>query len=455
MLRQRSQHDRGGRAGARPLRAGGGARPGLRGGAVAGATARAGLPHSPATSPSSPSCCSSGSPPPRRSGSTRAGPGRVEATEALGVAGCSRWWSWAPRWRRRSGSARAWGAPCSASTRPSPSSSSWAGGGPCGRRPGCSRPERGAALRRGRPGPVRRGRWWRASPATRSGATSSAATSRRRPSAAAAGDVLGGLDDLGALLQRQVLDEVVFAVPPSGSSTSGRRRCAAGSRASPSGSASTSSGAGRPARSPATSTACRPLTYSTVPTDELALAAKRAFDILVSGAVLALMAPVHGRRGAGHPARVAGPGALPPAAGRAERPRVRPLQVPQHAPGRRGPARGAPRQQRGDRAGLQDARRSPGHPRRPLHPPRLARRVPPVLERAPRRDEHRRPPPAPPRRGAPVPALAAAPAQRAGPASPAPGRSAAGATSPSSAGWSSTSSTSTAGRSGAISGSSR
>ena len=118
------------------------------------------------------------------------------------------------------------------------------------------------------------------------------------------------------------------------------------------------------------------------------------------------------RHGRGRPARVAGSGLLPPDPRGQERPPLRDAQVPQHARRRRGPPRVAARAERGLGPGLQDAERPARHPRRRVHPPDLARRAAPVPERPRRGDEHRRPPPAGARRGEAVPALAAAPPQR-------------------------------------------
>ena len=111
-------------------------------------------------------------------------------------------------------------------------------------------------------------------------------------SAPPGGELLGGLADLGALLERQVLDEVVFAVPAEriahvraaalrcGQQGVTVRLCVDLLRGGPI----------RP--EPGDLEGLPTLTYSTVPTDELALAGKRAFDILVSSAALVLMAPV-------------------------------------------------------------------------------------------------------------------------------------------------------------------
>ncbi len=104
--------------------------------------------------------------------------------------------------------------------------------------------------------------------------------------------VLGHLSDFGRLLQEHVLDVVVFAVPSDklGTIREAARLCE-------------EQGItvqifldilhGGPARlSPGDVDGLPMLAYTSVPTDEMALAFKRAFDVVVSATVLLLLAPV-------------------------------------------------------------------------------------------------------------------------------------------------------------------
>jgi exopolysaccharide biosynthesis polyprenyl glycosylphosphotransferase len=104
--------------------------------------------------------------------------------------------------------------------------------------------------------------------------------------------VLGRLADFGTILQEQVLDEVVFAVPS--------ERLAAVQEAAR---LCEQQGItfrifvdfmhGRAARLQSAEMGGLPmLAYSTVPTNEAALAVKRAIDVVVSASVLLLLAPV-------------------------------------------------------------------------------------------------------------------------------------------------------------------
>ena len=106
------------------------------------------------------------------------------------------------------------------------------------------------------------------------------------------GRVLGRLDELGAILEREVLDEVVFAVPRERLETieAAVQLCEV-------------QGVGakvcldlfphRVARLELEELEGMPvLSFTTIPQDAIALFAKRAFDILVSGLVLLLGAPI-------------------------------------------------------------------------------------------------------------------------------------------------------------------
>jgi exopolysaccharide biosynthesis polyprenyl glycosylphosphotransferase len=104
--------------------------------------------------------------------------------------------------------------------------------------------------------------------------------------------VLGSLDEMGALLERHVLDQVIFALPSCRLAVAEEAARACQEQGVPVmicldllhgglGQMALSRLDGVPA-----------LTFTTVPTDALALAAKRAFDILVSATVLLLVAPV-------------------------------------------------------------------------------------------------------------------------------------------------------------------
>ena len=109
---------------------------------------------------------------------------------------------------------------------------------------------------------------------------------------------------------------------------------------------------------------------------------KRALDVLAAAAGLVVLAPFFLLIGAGHQARLAGPGVLPPGAGRAARPAVPHLQVP-HDDGRP-----ADRRHRGHGRG-----RRAHHPRRRLPASHQARRAGTAARRAARHDEPRRPRP--------------------------------------------------------------
>jgi exopolysaccharide biosynthesis polyprenyl glycosylphosphotransferase len=104
--------------------------------------------------------------------------------------------------------------------------------------------------------------------------------------------VLGRLDEFGDLLERQVLDKVVFAIPTARLAIveEAARLCQEQGvavmvcldlLANGIGHMTLSQLDGLPA-----------LTFSTVPSDPLALAAKRVFDVVVSAAVLLLFSPV-------------------------------------------------------------------------------------------------------------------------------------------------------------------
>jgi exopolysaccharide biosynthesis polyprenyl glycosylphosphotransferase len=100
------------------------------------------------------------------------------------------------------------------------------------------------------------------------------------------------LADLGGLLQAAVLDEVVFAVPAERlvHVQAAARLCSQQGVTVRLCVDLLRGGAAR--AEPGDLDGLPTLTYSTVPTAALPLAVKRAFDILVSGAVLVLMAPV-------------------------------------------------------------------------------------------------------------------------------------------------------------------
>jgi exopolysaccharide biosynthesis polyprenyl glycosylphosphotransferase len=106
--------------------------------------------------------------------------------------------------------------------------------------------------------------------------------------------VLGCLDEMGALLERHVLDQVIFALPSCRLAVAEEAARACQEQGVPVmicldllhgglGQMALTRLEGVPA-----------LTFTTVPTDALALAAKRAFDVLVSATVLLLLAPLLG-----------------------------------------------------------------------------------------------------------------------------------------------------------------
>ncbi len=106
--------------------------------------------------------------------------------------------------------------------------------------------------------------------------------------------VLGRLADLGGLLDGQVLDQVIFALPPSrlAGVEDAARTCQEQGVAVMFCLDLLSGGIGHMALSQLDGLPA--LTFSTVPNDPLALAVKRAFDVVVSATVLLLLAPMLG-----------------------------------------------------------------------------------------------------------------------------------------------------------------
>ena len=114
----------------------------------------------------------------------------------------------------------------------------------------------------------------------------------RRGAAPGSLPVLGYLDEIGAVLERNVLDEVIFALPSCHLPLveEAARACQVQGVAVVICLDLLHGGIGQMAltlleRVPA-------ITFSTVPSDNLALAAKRTFDVAVSVAVLLLLAPI-------------------------------------------------------------------------------------------------------------------------------------------------------------------
>jgi len=103
--------------------------------------------------------------------------------------------------------------------------------------------------------------------------------------------VLGRIGQIGELIERQVLDQVIFALPPArlASVESAARTCQEQGVAVMVCLDLLHGGIGHMALSQLDGLPA--LTFSTVPSDPLALAAKRAFDVLVSATVLLLLAP--------------------------------------------------------------------------------------------------------------------------------------------------------------------
>jgi len=103
---------------------------------------------------------------------------------------------------------------------------------------------------------------------------------------------LGHLGELEALLQAEILDEVVFAVPLErlGQVQAAARQCE--QRGITVRFCFDLLRHGSVRLEPGDLDGLPTLAYSSAPTDEVALAAKRCFDVLVSGLVLLLMAPV-------------------------------------------------------------------------------------------------------------------------------------------------------------------
>lgn len=103
--------------------------------------------------------------------------------------------------------------------------------------------------------------------------------------------VLGRLDQIGELIERQVLDQVIFALPPArlASVEDAARTCQEQGVAVMVCLDLLHGGIGHMALSQLDGLPA--LTFSTVPSDPLALAGKRVFDVLVSATVLLLLAP--------------------------------------------------------------------------------------------------------------------------------------------------------------------
>ncbi len=105
------------------------------------------------------------------------------------------------------------------------------------------------------------------------------------------------------------------------------------------------------------------LALTRTPSDELALAAKRVFDVAVSSMVLLLLSPVFLALAAAIKFDSRGPVFFKQKRVGLQGRTFEHPEVPEHVHGRRGPPRVAARPQRDERAGLQDEERPAHHPR--------------------------------------------------------------------------------------------
>ena len=127
---------------------------------------------------------------------------------------------------------------------------------------------------------------------------------------------------------------------------------------------------------------------------------KRAFDLVATTIGLVAVAPIIAAIAARDPARLAGPGLLPPGPRRPRRPALQDLQVPLDGRRRRGAEGASARRSTRSATGCSRSADDPRVTRVGQHPaPHVARRAAAAVQRAAGRDEPRRPAAAGHRRG--------------------------------------------------------